>query len=329
MNHQRRLFATAAAAAAGLVSFGARAQSQPIERMRILVAFPPGGGTDAVARRLADGMVSGGFAKVVLVENRPGAGGKIMLDELMRSPADGLTLAVHPETGFVLLPFVDPTLGVAKAEDLAPVSGCAVIHHGIAVGPMVPTSVTTLQEFFAWAKANPSGANYGVPGTGGAQQFTVELLSRANGARMTVIPYKGSAPGIQDLLGGQIASMCSPVGDSLPYLQSGRLRLLATTGDRRSRFTPQVPTLAELGYKDLVVTEWFGAYMKKGTPAATVDRASAAVRQAMALPESGEVLARVGLETGGHTAEEFSRLLAESTRTWEARLKATGYKTGG
>ncbi len=301
------------------------AQTPVPENLKILVGFPAGGPTDAAARRIGDA-IRGGYARNILVDNKPGAAGRIAFEELRRSPADGSVMLLQPASVIALQPNVDPKNANYKPDDCAPVSGCCVIHYGFAVGPMVPESVKSMRGFLDWAKANPNLANFGSPGLGSPMQFLVNLLSRATGVPLNHVPYKGSAPAIQELLGGQIAAVCSPVGDSFPHLKSGRLRLLATSSDKRSRFTPETPTFGEQGFTGLEMQEWFGLFMPKGTPAAVLNRASQAIRQAVTVPEVIEAFTRFGFEPEANTPEEFLRLMQQDYNNWAARIKAVGFK---
>ena len=332
MNRRRFNGALTGSIASSVAAFAwpglAQAQAQAPENLKILVGFPPGGPTDAAARRLADA-IRGTYARNILVDNKPGAAGRIGFEELRRSPADGTVMLLQPASVIALQPNVDPKNANYKPDDCAPVSGCCVIHYGFAVGPMVPESVKNMRGFLDWAKANPSLANFGSPVAGSPMQFLVNLLSRDTGVALNHVAYKGSAPAIQDLLGGQIASVCSPVGDSFPYLKSGRLRLLATSSDKRSRFSPDVPTFGEQGYKGLEMQEWFGLFMPKGTPPAILNRAALAIKQAVTTPEVVDAFTRFGFEAESNTPEEFLRLMRLDYNNWAERVKAVGFKLEG
>lgn len=332
MNRRRFTSALTGSVASSLAALAwpglAAAQAQAPETLKILVGFPPGGPTDAAARRLADA-IRGSYARNILVDNKPGAAGRIAFEELRRSAADGSVMLLQPASVIALQPNVDPKNANYKPDDCAPVSGCCVIHYGFAVGPMVPESVKTIRGFLDWAKANPSLANFGSPGAGSPMQFLVNLLSRDTGVALNHVAYKGSAPAIQDLLGGQIAAVCSPVGDSFPFLKSGRLRLLATSSDKRSRFSPDVPTFGEQGFKGLEMQEWFGLFMPKATPPAVLNRAALAIKQAVTVAEVVDAFTRFGFEAESNTPEEFLRLMQQDYNNWAERVKAIGFKLEG
>ncbi|WP_312028362.1 tripartite tricarboxylate transporter substrate-binding protein [Aquabacterium sp. J223] len=207
---------------------------------------------------------------------------------------------------------------------MTPVAIGAFIQFGFGVGPAVPESVKNLRDFLAWAKANPDKANYGTPGAGSPNHFIAALLSKESGVDLNHVPYKGSAPGIQDLLGGQVSSMSSPVGDYVPHLKTGRLRLLATSGAQRSRFTPDVPTYSEQGFKTLQMQEWYGFFMPARTPADLVARAAAGIRAAATSPDVIDGLAQLGVETWTANTD-MARAVREEHAAWGPIVKRVGF----
>jgi tripartite-type tricarboxylate transporter receptor subunit TctC len=235
-------------------------------------------------------------------------------------------MVIQPEAVLTLVPLVDPKNATFRLADVAPVSSCAVVRHALAIGPMVPANVKSVKDFLAWANANPSLANYGTPGAITPQRFLIEELSRETGVRLNHIPYKGSTPGVQDMLGGQVAAMCSPIGDSLPHLSVGRLRVLALASEKRSTLAPDVPTFAEHGFPKLVADETSGAVMPKGTSPEVLQRAAKAMAAVVAMPETAQILGRLGLEPVSATPEEYTRQLNASFGRWEERVKASGFK---
>ena len=327
MNPTRRKVAGGLAALATLAGWPAlsRAQSS-LETARILCGFPAGGTTDAAARRLAESLRGQGYARQVIVENKVGAGGRIAFDEMRRSPTDGSVLILQPETVVTLQPHVDPKNTTFKFEDGVPAAGCGVVNYGFAVGPMVPETVTSLKDFLEWAKANPIKASFGSPGAGSPQEFSIKLLSKDTGVALTHVPYRGSAPGVQDLIGGQIAAMYSPVGDSLPHRASGRMRLLATSGAKRSRFAADVPTFSELGHRFMEMSEWYGLWLPKGSSDAVVNRLHAGIKAAMAQQETVDVLNKLAVEADASTPADFAKAIRDSNAAWPDRVRKTGFK---
>ncbi len=313
-------------AATGVTTLGwpVIASAQQIAAAKILCGFPAGGTTDAVSRRVAEKLQSGGYAKVSLVENKPGAGGRLAVEELKRSPADGSVLLLTPAAMITLYPHIYTKLAY-RIEDVTPVCTAGKIAFGFGVGPAVPESVKNLKDFLAWVKANPTQANYGSPGAGSPPHFIGALLAKESGMDLRHVPYRGSAPGIQDLLGAQVAAMTSPIGDYLPHLKGGKLRLLATSGATRSRFAPDVPTYAEQGFKNLTMSEWYGFFLPGKAAPDVVQRAATAIRAAVALPDVVESFAQLGLEAGANTPAELANAVKDENASWGPIVKAVGF----
>jgi tripartite-type tricarboxylate transporter receptor subunit TctC len=289
----------------------------------VLCGFPPGGTTDAVSRRVAD-KLRGGYAKTVLVENKPGAGGRIAVEELKRSAPDGTSLLLTPAAMITLYPHVYLKLPYT-IEDVTPVCTACRISFAFGVGPGVPASVKNLKDFLAWAKANPQSASYGSPGSGSPPHLIGMLLAKESGVTLTHVPYRGSAPGIQDLIGGQVPSMSSPIGDYLPYLKDGRLRVLATSGPRRSPFTPDVATYTEQGFPALEMQEWYGFFLPGKAPADVVDRAATAIRAAVQMPDVAEAFTGLGFEPYANTPAELAKAVREENAAWGPIVKKVGF----
>ena len=223
-----------------------------------------------------------------------------------------------------IYPFVYKTLPYKPAEDVQPVSLACYFNHAFGVGPAVPATVKTMKDFFAWSKDNPLKANYGSPGAGSMPHLIVALLNKLTGNDLKHIPYRGSAPGIQDLLGGQISAMSSPVGDYLPYLKSGRLRLLSISGQNRSPFVPEVATLRQQGYP-ITVREWYGVFLPGKANAATVRRAAAYLQPALAQKDLIESMAQVGMEVQSSTPQVLGDLLRADAEEWRRLIKQIGF----
>lgn len=317
----RRRFLAAGAAALATTPFGARAEA--LETARILVGFPAGGTVDATARRVAD-RLRGSYAKAVLVENKPGAGGRLAAEELKRSPADGSVLLLTPAAMITLYPHLYSKLAYT-AEEPTPVAGVVNVNFALGVGPAVPDSVKTVKDFLAWAKANPSKANYGSPGAGSPPHMLAALLGKEGGVDLSHVPYRGSAPGIQDLLGGQVTAFSSPVGDYLPHVKTGKLRVLATSGPKRSRFLPEVATYTEQGFKMLEQVEWYGLFMPPKAPAEPVNRAAGVLRDMLAAPDVAEAMAPFGVEPAFQAPAELARAVKAEHAAWGPIVKRVGF----
>ena len=317
---QRRDF-IAATTLAGLWPMLANAQS--IETTRVLCGFPAGGTTDAVSRRVAD-KLRGTFAKVALVENKPGAAGRIAVEELKRAAPDGTSLLLTPASMITLYPHIFRSLSYAMS-DVTPVCTAGTVGFGFGVGPGVPESVKNLRDFIAWAKANPTSGNYGSPGAGSPPHFVAALLAKDTGVDLRHVPYRGSAPGIQDLLGGQVAAFSSPIGDYLPYLKTGKLRLLATSGTARSRFVPDVATYAEQGFPGSTMAEWYGFFLPGKAAPDLVARAAQAIRAAVTAPEVVESFASLGVDAGANTPAEMAKAVHDENVAWGPVVKKVGF----
>ena len=321
---RRTLIQSAAALAAPLATAQSFAQTPPIDTVRVIVGFPPGGTTDAFARRIAD-KLRGNYAVNAIVDNKPGAGGQIGVTALRDSPADGSVMLLTPASMLTIYPHTYPKLPY-KLDDVTPISTALYTPHGFGVGPQVPATVRSLKEYLEWAKANPTQANYGTPGAGSMPHLVAALLEKASGVAMKQIPYRGSGPGIQELLGGQIASFSSPLGDYLPYLSTGRLRLLAVTGAARSRFAPDVPTYAEQGFPELTMREWYGVFMPPRLGAGVAARANAALRAVLTQKDVIEFGIPIGMEVvGSASAEEFARTAKADTELWGPFVRRIGF----
>jgi tripartite-type tricarboxylate transporter receptor subunit TctC len=311
------------AATATLAASPFAAHAQALENTRLLVGFPPGGTVDALARRLAD-KLRGSYAKNAVVENKPGAGGRLAAEELKRSAADGSTLLVTPAAMITLYPHLYSKLAYTP-DDVVAVAGAATVAFALGVGPAVPDSVKTVKDFLAWAKANPGKANYGSPGAGSPPHMVAALLGKEGGVELNHVPYRGSAPGIQDLLGGQVTAFSSPVGDYLPHVKTGKLRVLATSGPRRSRFLPDVATYTEQGFKALEQEEWYGVFMPARTPADLVARAAGTIRDMMTAPDIAEALAPFGLEPAYQSPADLARAVKSENAAWGPIVKRVGF----
>ena len=323
----RRQFHKAALSIAALSAvrpFDALAQT--IDQIKIYYGFPAGSAGDGVARRVGEKLAGTTYTKNTgVVENKPGAGGRIALETLRTSPADGSALALSPWSALAIYPHIYSKLSYDPVRDFVPVSIAAVMHHGLAVGPLVPASVKTVKDYLAWAKANPKDASYGSPAAGSTPHFIGALLGINNGVDLKHVPYRGSVPGVTDVVGGQLASMVTPSGDFLQYHRAGRLRLLATSGAERSPFSPDVATFAEQGFGELTTEEWFGFYAPAKTPANIVAAANAAINMALKDKAVIDSLAITGLIARGSTPEEQARSQRTENERWGPLVKKIGF----
>ncbi|WP_048441540.1 Bug family tripartite tricarboxylate transporter substrate binding protein [Caenimonas sp. SL110] len=314
---------SAALAALGATGLSLPAHAQSLDLAKILCGFPPGGTSDAISRRIAE-KLRGNYANNVVVENKPGAGGQIAITLLKDSPADGSTMVLTPSSMLSIYPYVYKSLPYKPLEDVQPVSLACYFNHAFGVGPAVPESVKTIKDFLAWSKDNPTKANYGSPGAGSMPHLIVALLNKLTGQDLKHIPYRGSAPGIQDLLGGQISAMSSPVGDYLPYLKTGKLRLLAISGQNRSRFVPEVATYRQQGFP-ITVREWYGVFLPGKAKPEVVRRAAAYLQPALAQPDLISSMAQVGMEVESSSPQVLGELLRADAEEWRRLIKQIGF----
>ena len=321
MQTRRRFLGAAAAGLAGAaLPFTGRAQG--FETARIIIGFPPGGTTDVMGRKVAE-KLRGPYARSVIVDNRPGAGGQLGVTVLRDSPPDGSVMLLTPSSMLTIYPFTFPKLQY-RIDEVQPVSLTMYTHHVFSVGPLVPDSVRDLKTFFAWAKANPDKAAYGSPGAGSMPHLIGVLVAKASGTEIRHAPYRGSAPGIQDLLGGQIAAFFGPTGDVLTHSKAGKVRVLGTSGGERSAFLPDVPTLREQGVS-MALREWYAIFMPGKASAETVQRAAAALRPVLADREVVEFARQFGLEVQGSAPRELADLLKKDSAEWGGLVKQTGF----
>lgn len=299
------------------------AWAQQPDLARLLVGFPPGGSTDNVARRLAD-KLRGRYAANVIVDNKPGAGTQIAVTALKDASPDGATLLLSPPAPFTVFPYTYRKLPYAL-EDVLPVSMVCTFPFALAVGPMVPESVRNLADFIAWAKQNPDKANFGSPAAGSTPHFVGILLGRMAGVPLTHVAYRGDAPGLQDLMGGQVAAYSTVLGSYLPHIKSGRIRLLAITGSERSVFAPDLPTYREQGFPGLQMTEWFGVFAPAKTPAVVVERLGETIRTAVAQPDFVQGLADIGMTARSSTTQELAERIKVENAQWRGHVKDIGF----
>jgi tripartite-type tricarboxylate transporter receptor subunit TctC len=322
MLSRRTLLRNTAAAVTAASACASRAQALPANA-RIVMGAPPGGAGDLMARRLAD-KLKGLYATNVTVENKAGAGGLLAIAALREAPEDGATLLLAPSSFLSIYPYTYKSLPYHPTTDFAPVSMVCWANHGLAVGPMVPAAVKTLADFIAWAKANPKDAAFGSPAPGSIPHLIGATLAHLSGAPLRHIPYRGSAQALTDLRGGTLAAHSSPVGQFLPHLAGGQVRVLAVSGDARSAFVPNVPTYKEQGVS-IVAREWYGLFLHGRASADTVARANAAVRQAVAAPDFKDALAQFGLDPALSSPRELSDMIRADNEEWRDHVKRIGF----
>jgi tripartite-type tricarboxylate transporter receptor subunit TctC len=309
-----------ALAAPSTLLLARRADAAGNDPMRILCSGPAGSVPDLIARAVADQLwVTAGLR--ALVDNRPGAAGQISVGALKGAAADGSTLLLAQGAVATLYPHIYPKLTYA-VSDLEPVSTAGEMTLALAVGPAVPASVGSMRDLMAWMRSQPRLANVGSPGTGTLPHLLEAMLMREAGTAWQHIAYSGGPPAVVALLGGQIAALVLPEGLFSEHRTSGRLRVLATSGAQRTVLMPDVPTLVEQGYADLVVREWFAFFMSpRVSPRQVVER-SKVLRLALAQSELAAAFANAGIVSMSSTPEVLSARIATERRLWEPIVQA-------
>lgn len=323
MSSRRRFLALSAGLVAGGIA--PLAFAQPAGKVvRVIVPFPAGGGTDVLARLVAE-KLRGTYAPSVIVENRPGAAGRIAIDYVKAGDADGSLMVFIPDFLMTVYPHSYRKLSYDPLRDFVPVAVVGKSQLALCAGPGLPDNIRTVGDFVQWCRANPAKATYATTSAGATPHFVGVMLARAANLDITAVHYKGGAPALQDLLGGQVPVSVNPVGEILPYARAGKIRVLATTGPARSRFLPDAPNMVESGYRDIVVEAWLGFFAPAKTPAATVARLSAAIGEAVKADEVTQSFLKFGNEVAYVAPAAFASLLREDTARWGPIVKASGF----
>jgi len=308
---------------AALLAFPAWGQTiaKPV---RVIVPFPAGGGTDVLARIVAE-KLRGGYAPAVIVENRVGASGRTGVEAVKNAEPDGTTLLFTPDFLMTVYPHSFRRLSYDPLADFAPVAIVARSQLALAAGPALPSAVRGVRDYIEWVRANPKSGFFATTSAGGTPHFVGVMLAKAAGAELSPVHYKGGAPALQDLLGGQVPVSINPVGELLPHVKSGKIRVLATTGVERSEFLPEVPTMAEAGYRDVVVQSWLGFLAPARTPRDTVSRLADAIIAAAAGDDATESMRKFGMRAQTSGPAAFGATLQADLERWAPIVKASGF----
>jgi tripartite-type tricarboxylate transporter receptor subunit TctC len=313
----RILVAAVLASTALALPLAAPAQDKP--PLKILVGFPPGGSADVIARLLAEA-IKDDFGTVI-VENRPGAGGRIALTAVKNAKPDGQTVIVLPSGPMVLFPHVYKKLDYDAVKDFTPISQLALFQFGVVSGPA--SNVKNVAEMLARAKADPTTATYGSPGLGTLPHFMGVLMEQSTGVPFTHIPFQGGAPANNALLGGHIGYKFDVVSETAELHRTGKVRIIAVTGPKRDPQVPGVPTLKEQGV-NMEATAWFAMYGPAGLAPATLARLERAVGAALKKPALRERFTQLGYEPIGSNSAELAAAQRADLARWEKPIKATG-----
>jgi tripartite-type tricarboxylate transporter receptor subunit TctC len=301
----------------------ASAQSFPSKPIRIVVPFPPGGTTDVLARAAAQ-KLSDTLGQPAVVDNRPGAAGNIGAELVAKSPPDGYTLLMGTVGTHAINPALYPKMPYDHIRDFAPVILVAGVPNVLVVNPSLP--VNSVQELVAYARANPGKLNFASSGSGTSIHLSGELFKTAAGLSMTHVPYKGSAPALMDLIGGQVQLMFDNLPSALPQIKAGKLKALAVTSRERAPALPNVPTIAESGFPGFEASSWFGLLAPAGTPQPVIATINGEVAKWLASPDAKEKLLAQGANAAGGTPEDFAKHIAAETAKWQKVVKESGAK---
>lgn len=321
MKLSRRLLVLASAAALTL-PMAAQAQPKPI---RLVVGFPPGGATDAITRAVAD-KLPGVLGQPVIVDNKPGVGGRIAADLVLGAPADGLTFMVAPNATptFQMLVFKDQ-IKWNSLRDFVPVASFA--SYPLGMGVATNLGVNNVREFVEWARKNPGKASFGTPGTGGQNHFLGLQLAKTTNIDLPVTPYKGSPPMVTDLVGGHVPSAISLLDGMMAQHRAGKIKVIGVFTKERSPLMPDIPTFAEQGIDVTSGEGWTGMWAKTGTSAAEVQRMEKAIAQVLQMPEVKDVLSqRLMVNPVFRNGPQMDALQRAELAHWEPIIKASGFK---
>jgi tripartite-type tricarboxylate transporter receptor subunit TctC len=311
-----------AALAASLMMM-ASVQAQIDKPVRILVGFPAGGSADIAARLLGERLAAD-LKQAVVVENRPGAGGRIAAEALKNANPDGSTIMLAPIVVPVLAPLVFSKLPYNPSTDFMPVIHVVNFQFGLSVNASHPAK--NLGELLTWFKANPAQANFGSPAPGSLPHFFGVMISSSAGLDLVHVPFSGGAPLMNALVGSQVSSGIDTVVDQMEMFRGGKTRILATSGAARSPLLPDVPTFAEAGLKGVEGSGWFAVFAPAKTPVAVIEQINAGLNKALKTPELRERFIKMGFEPTGGTSAELAAIMKRDTERWSPVVKASGFR---
>lgn len=321
LNRRRWILAASSTIASPLLS----AQGNDRPPIRILIGLPPGGGTDAIARYIAERLREP-LGQAVVIESRVGVGGRLAADALMTAPPDGLTYMIAPNATPTFQTLVyGSQLKWNLWRDFVPVAGLTSYPLGMAVNADI--GVGNAREFVQWVKANPSRASFGTPGTGGQNHFLGVQFAKVAGIDLPVTPYKGTPPMITDLLGGHVPAGVSLMDELVKHQKSGKLRIIGIFSEQRSELVPDIPTFAEQGYKVSSGDAWTAMWAPAKTPPAEIARMQKALQAVLARPEVKEyMMTRLSVLPHFRNGQEMAKLQREELATWEPIIKSSGFR---
>jgi tripartite-type tricarboxylate transporter receptor subunit TctC len=322
--YRRTLLSTLAAGAAVAAAPWARAQSRyPAQPIRWIVPYPAGGGTDVIARTLADAMREP-LGQQVLIDNRPGAATNIAADQVRLSKPDGYTLMSADNAVLAFNEFLFGKLPFSPTKDFSYIGAIGKFPLALVVTPDFPAK--DFKEFLAHVKANPGKVNYASPGNGSPHHLSMEMFKARTGSFLTHIPYRGAAPAMTDVMGGQVPCMFLDLASGMSVMQSGKVRVLAIGSSARTKLFPDVPTLAEMGVRDSEVFAFQGLLGPQGLPKEVIARLNSELNSSFKKPAVQKTFADIGMDAMPGTPEQFFALSRAESNRWGPVIKATGVK---
>lgn len=298
------------------------AQTYPSKPIRWIAPFPPGGPVDLLARTVGQ-KLSESWSQPVIVDNRAGAAGNLGVEAAAKSPPDGYTLVIVPTGNIVVNPTLFPKLGY-RQSDLAPVTMLATVENVLVVHPSVDAQ--SVQDLVRLAKANPGKLTFASPGAGAQAHLAGELVKLSAGIDMVHVPYKGTGPALNDLLGGQVSMMFSQLSSALPHVRSGKLRAIGMASLKRSLVMPDLPTIAEQGFAGFEAVSWYALMVPTGTPQDVIVKLHAESSRILKLPEVRDKLAGLGAEPVGNLPEELAATIRSESARWSDVIRQQGIK---
>lgn len=320
---RRRMAAIAAFATLGLAGAPASAQDYPTRPIKLVVPFAAGGGSDIVARTVGQKLAES-LGQPVVIENKPGAGGNIGTDQVAKATPDGYTILMGVFGPIAVNPSLFSKLPYDPIRDFEPITQAVTVTNMLAVHPSVPAN--TVAELIEYGRKNPGKLASATGGTGTAGHMASELFKSMTKLDMAVIPYKGAAPAVNDVLGGQVPMTFEALLSTLPFVKAGKLKAIAVTTSTRSSLLPNVPTIAEAGLIGYDANNWYGFLAPAHTPRAVIDKLHREIVKVLALPEVKERLAGVGAEPVGNSPQEFAAVIRADVAKWKRIVQETGAK---
>lgn len=321
LTRRHTLSAIAAVAAASILPL-ARAADE--KKLQMLVGFPPGGAPDTVARAIGTALRTQGYTAIV--ENKAGAGGRLAMDALLNAPADASSVLLVPAGTLTIYPHIFSNFKYDTLKDVVPVATACEFQFGMAVGPAVPPTVKTVNDFLAWCKANPGKAQYGTPGAGTAMHFIAMELGRLGKVPLQHIPYKGGAPALTDAMGGQIAAVFTTLPLLIQAHKAGKVRILAHSGESRLDAVKDVPTFKDSGFAHLTMSEMFVFVASSRMPVANQKLIAAALNAAVATATVKSTLDAAEYDPVSLTQDAIAARLKSEHQRWAQVVKASGFK---